>query len=336
MVRRRALTAAVMISVLASLGAGQRSLAVPATRFVKSAVIVAHISYHGWRDCYLMSNGQAEVVVVPAVGRVMQFRFAGDEDGPFFENRALDGKRPNPDSTEWANFGGDKTWPAPQGQWKKIIGREWPPPAAFDAMPVEASAVGDLVELTSALDPSFGIRATRRISLNPVRPVLTITTTYSKVKGDPIKVGVWVITQLRDPERAFMILPRKSQFPQGYNLQMGGPPKDVVFKDGMLSLVRDSKNSVKIGSDASTLVWMDKHYVVRIDSPRMGKKQYPNQGSSAEIYTNPDPLPYVELETEGPLQTLKLGDRIERTNTYTLMRRTETNPYLQARRALVR
>lgn len=335
MIRRRLLGALFIFPLLGPLtGSGRASPALASARIAKSAVIVAHVTYHGWPNCYLMSNGHVEVITVPAIGRVMQFRFAGDDDGPFFENRALDGKIPDPRAEEWANFGGDKSWPAPQSQWKKIIGREWPPPSGFDAQPVDAAVIGDFVELVSPVDPHFGIRETRRIQLDRERPVLTITTTYHKVQGDPVKVGVWVITQLRDPERMFMILPRKSQFPQGYNQQMGGAPRNVEFKDGMVSLVRDPKTPVKIGSDASTLVWMDQHYVVRIESRRVAKAEYPNQGSSAEIYTNPDPLAYVELETEGPLRTMRLDDRLERTNTYTLMRRTEKDPWVQVKKVL--
>jgi hypothetical protein len=62
--------------------------------------------------------------------------------------------------------------------------------------------------------------------------------------------------------------------------------------------------------------------------------EYPDDGCSAEIYTNPDPLPYVELEMLGPLTKLVLGDKITRTSSYTLLRRTEVDPELEVRRLL--
>src|SRR5467141_1441152 len=80
-------------------------------------------NYHGWADSILVSNGRVEAVIVPAIGRVMQFRFAGEEDGPFWENRAMEGKAPDSESKEWSNFGGDKTWPAPQSDWPKMMPR---------------------------------------------------------------------------------------------------------------------------------------------------------------------------------------------------------------------
>src|SRR2546430_1617960 len=75
------------------------------------------LSYRGWSDSLVLSNGKVEAVVVPAVGRVMQFRFVGEDD-IFWENASLQGKSANPASQEWNNFGGDKTWPSPQADWE--------------------------------------------------------------------------------------------------------------------------------------------------------------------------------------------------------------------------
>ncbi len=332
---RTRLSFTLVIALLAGLCSPANAAPLPSKskHSAKAAVTVAQVSYHGWPQSYVLSNGKAEVVIVPAIGRVMQFGFAG-EDGVLWENRAMDGKAPDPAAKDWGNFGGDKTWPSPQADWGKITGRQWPPPVAFDSMPVEAHTKSGVVELVSAIDPAYGIRTRRRIQLDRTQPVLTITTTYEKVTGDPVKVGVWVVTQLRDPVRAFMVLPTKSQFADGYNKQMDALPKDLKVEGGLVALTRDAKNSTKVGSDAGTLIWMDERYVLRIDSPRVPGAEYPDQGSIAEIYTNPDPLPYIELETLGPLSTMKLGDRLARTNTYTLMRRTERDPVAEVRKLL--
>jgi len=42
---------------------------------------ITRITYRGWPDSYALPNGFAEAVVVPALGRIMQFRFAGEPDG---------------------------------------------------------------------------------------------------------------------------------------------------------------------------------------------------------------------------------------------------------------
>jgi hypothetical protein len=286
----------------------------------QSAPSVAKVTYHGWPESYVLSNGAVEAVVAPAVGRVMQFRFVGEE-GVFWENGELAGKPADPSAKEWANFGGDKTWPQPQPDWEKIIGRGWPPPPTFDSTPLTASVEGDAVELVSPVDPAYGIRTRRHIELVADQPVLKITTTYEKVSGGPVKVGIGVITQLGDPEEAIMQLPEKTQFPKGYVLLNFDPPAGVRLEKGLLSVKRSQTTRTQIGSDAGTLQWVGKKYVLRIDSPRVEGGEYPNQGSSTVIYTSPDPQAYVELETFSPLSTMKVGDHIQATNTYTLSRR---------------
>jgi hypothetical protein len=287
--------------------------------------------YHGWKDAITLSNGTAEVVVVPAIGRAMQFHFAG-EDPVLWENRALEATPVRKDEKNWTNFGGDKSWPSPQANWPKMIGRGWPPPFTFDQVSMTATIKNSVVTLETPVDPEYGIRERREVRLDPVKPVMQITTTYDKLNGDPIKLGIGVITQLRDPQRAFMVLPKKSQFPNGYVHLQFDLPQDLKVKDGLVSLTRGKSIESQIGSDASMLIWMDQKYVLRIDSPRVEGAEYADQGSSAIIYTGADPFAYVELETFGPLSTMKVGDKIQRTNTYTLSRRTEKDPEAEAQK----
>ena len=90
-------------------------------------VTVKRVTYHGWPECYRLSNGTAELIFVPQIGRIMRFGRVG---GPnvLWENPALAGKaRPaSARAKEWVNYGGDKLWPAPQDRWT------WPPDTALD------------------------------------------------------------------------------------------------------------------------------------------------------------------------------------------------------------
>src|SRR5262245_28882475 len=164
-------------------------LAVSAPSFAADQIAhrkgISSITYHGWPDSLLINNGKEEVVIVPAIGRVMQFNFVGEE-GVLWENGRLQGKPADSASKEWINFGGDKTWPSPQADWPKMIGRGWPPPATFDSVPLEAHEKNGAVELISPVDPNYGIRVHRLIKLDAQKPILKITTTYEKVSGDPL------------------------------------------------------------------------------------------------------------------------------------------------------
>jgi hypothetical protein len=61
--------------------------------------------------------------------------------------------------------------------------------------------------------------------------------------------------------------------------------------------------------------------VVVVYSEREKGTEFPDNGSSAEIYTNQDPNAYVELELLGPLQTLRVGESMSRRQVYRLHRR---------------
>ncbi len=277
-----------------------------------------------------MDNGIVEVAVAPSLGRVMQFGFIGSE-GVFWENPALTG-RPMPEdpwSAAMGSFGGDKTWPAPQGLWN------WPPPDVFDRTALEARTEGgDTVVLTSAVSARFGIRTERRITLDPQAAVLRIRTTYTKVQGPPTECAVWIITQLRDPERVFLPIPKGSRFASGWSEQWKMPSNLVTVRDGLVSVRRETKGSYKVGNDGTSLLWMGATEALRIDVERVAGAAYPDEGCSVEAYTNPDPVPYVELETLAPLRKLEAGQSMTATNVYRLFRRTGGDVWAEARTLL--
>lgn len=289
-------------------------------------------AYHGWTDAIRLGNGVVEAVIVPSIGRVMQFQFAGEDDGPLWENPALAGGTASPGAREWANYGGDKIWPAPQTGWSEVIGRAWPPPAGFDGLPMKVELAGSGVTLISAVDAAFGVRTLRRIELRPDRPVMTITTTFEKIAGDPVEIGVWVITQVKDPV-AVLAFPAGDPPSGGAYVRLSDEvPPDLKIEPGRISLTRDPAKNHKIGLGSGTLLWIGRTELLRIDSaPRAGGK-YPDGGCSAEVYTNADPLAYVELELLGPLAPMKVGDKIEHVTTYTLARRSEKDPAAESGR----
>ena len=103
----------------------------------------------------------------------------------------------------------------------------------------------------------------------------------------------------------------------------------LKVRDRSITLKRSATKSTKIGTDGSSLLWVGPKTAVRIDSERVAGAEYPDKGSSAEVYTNPNPLTYVELEMLGPLHTMKVGDEIDQTNTYTLFHRADIDSILK-------
>lgn len=291
---------------------------------------VAREAYRGWSDALVLRNGVAEAVVVPSIGRVLQFRHAGGED-VFWENAAMAGKPmpADPWGASVGSFGGDKTWPSPQSVWN------WPPPDVFDRVPLEARVEGrDTVVLTSPVSPRFGIRTERHVTLDASAAVLRIRTTYHKAEGDPVECGVWVITQMRHPERVFLPIPARSRFAKGWSDEWKFPADQAVVQDGMVSVARNPVGSAKLGNDGGSALWVGTSDALRIDVGRVSGAKYPDDGCSVEVYTNGDPAAYVEVETLAPLRRLAKGQSMSATNTYRLFRRTRPDPWAEARALL--
>ena len=281
---------------------------------------VERVAYHGWSDALRMRSDTAEIVVVPEIGRVMSFRFL-DGENVFWEDRTLDGKRGDVSGKEWINFGGDKTWPAPEGEWGKHTGRTtWMPPAAFDSMPVSARVEGHDVVLTSPVDPRYGSRTVRRVQLDGSR--LSIATTYERVSGTPSKIGIWVITQFKEPVAVRVPAVADSAFPDGYSVLFGKPWTQIgrTKQNGAerIEITRDPEAAHKMACAAGDLTWIGEKETCIVSSPRVVGGEYPDGGASAEVYTNPNPKKYVELEMLGPLSEMKPGDRISQVNGYEL------------------
>jgi hypothetical protein len=334
----RILTAAFWALTIFPLCAAENSKNQPASK-TSGGVAVTHSDFHGWK-AVILRNRAAEIVIVPNIGRVIEFNLVDDESrtvpGPFWNNPAVDKNMPA-DVEGWRNYGGDKAWPAPQSDWPKIAGRGWPPPSGFDAAPFAATIKSRQVQLVSPVDSNYGVRIRRTISLDSQKPVVTIKTVYEKVRGAPVRMSVWTITQLASPDRAFILLPQHSQFPQGYANPTPTPPHDLKVEGRLLSLSRDLANKIKIGSDGDALLWVGSGADLLLESkasdPDGSKADWPEQGSHSQIYTSPgDQMKYVEFELLDRLRDLKPGQKDSLEAVYTLIPRTQPNPAAEARK----
>jgi hypothetical protein len=319
-------------------GAGDNPPPPPKHRF-SSGVTVTPAPFYGWK-AIILRNRAAEVVVVPAIGRVMQFNLLDDKGntipGPFWNNPEIGGQL-HADFEGWTNYGGDKAWPAPQSEWPKVAGRAWPPPQGFDAVSFTASIDGSRVELLSPVDPSYGIRVHRVISLDPRNPVMNIETTYQKVEGAPVHVGIWTITQLASPDRACILLPPRSALAQGYTNLLRSQPKDLEIDGRLLSLARDPGHNTMIGSEGNALLWLggDSDLLIENKTPLAvtAGAEWPEQGSHSKIYTNAGAqLKYVEFELLDRLRDLSRGETASTVSAYTLIPRTQSDPVAEARK----
>lgn len=354
-------------------GSGARSGAV--------AVGVA-VDRDGPDEVVWLAAGGLTLGVVPALGgRLLALRVDGREllyrnDGLIDErlHRRLDVERALPplDGTlgSWRNYGGDKTWPAPQG-WSGP--REWagPPDPVLDSGPyawsLEPEEGGERAALTmrSAPDARTGLTLTRRIVVEEsAQTGFTLELEMENAAASqPVRWALWNVTQVRgagDPngglyvgvdgadaairganaadrgaDAAIVPLVSGTGTPAHEQVAPGVvrvPDQDVVGKLGFPGA--SGWLAYAAGEHVLTQRW-----TITRDAP------YPDEGSRAEAWLeHPLDAPIahlgdlqpseriVECEVLGPLVELAPGERASLTIAYAAGPRAGWDPTEEARR----
>lgn len=275
-----------------------------------------------------LDNGVLRLGVVPALGgRLLSLRHQGAEllwrnpallDGDL---RLLDRATPRPNSGrmgDWVNYGGDKTWPAPQG-WDHDGQWAGPPDPVLDSGPYTVCFTEGGLSMTSGAEPRTGLRFTRTLTLG-AGASYTLGLTAENVSTRPVRWALWNVTQLpgggtvtaglagrREP--AVVALVAGTGTPE-YTVdgdRLVVPPQDVVGKLG----VPGSAGWVRCEVDGASLTLS-----FDVDP----EAEYPDEDSPLEVWLEhplPSPLAslgdldpparIVELEVLGPLTTLAPG-----------------------------
>ena len=302
----------------------------PAAVFAAPApVAVTRISWHGWPQAVKLSNGVVDAVVVPQIGRIMAFEFTRHpETNPLYENPDwMPAKNHTPKPGEWANYGGDKVWPAPQSDWPRFIGRDWPPDRAFDGLPETVLFLPNGVRLSSPVSNEFGLRIERTITLRPGEPCLYLTQTLAQTLPGAAPdhlLAVWAITQISGDGLFILPLPslsaaRNTPFPTGYQA-LSSPPITPPFwravtVQGRRVLLgqRDPASSHKVATKARNgwLVHISEAGIVFAEHSAVASGGvYPDNNSPGEVYSNAGASNYLEMESLGPLAQVRPGQSV--------------------------
>jgi hypothetical protein len=256
-----------------------------------------------WEDCYRLSNGTVELVVAPAVGRIMRYGFVGG-DNQLWTNPRPPVAATKTAATEWSNHGGDKVWPWPQ-EWKQELGRDWPPPPALESMPHDVQVIDRrTLQLTSPPFGAHGMRVTRRIHLAPTGSRVTIESSLTADRPTTSEWAVWTVTAIA-PSDAVLARLR----PGGtWQLMYAAPWRVEAVGENLLKLIPPPDKSAKIGLDADLLA-AQRGQVLFVQQLVMTDR--PPSTETAQVFSSPpivSPRPserYGELEFTAP--RVKLG-----------------------------
>lgn len=277
------------------------------------------------RTAFRLSDGRTEAVVVPEIGRVMRYGFVGKPNFLWNALQKTYGKN------EWKNWGGDKTWPAPQMWWPVMSDRNWPPEPAWDGNAYTARVLPDnRLQITSEVAKGFGARVVREFWFER-NGDFVLQQTVEKVKGEPQLLSLWNVTQIEPPDAIFLPLNPQSAYKQNFHwLNVPQNQSPIVHITPTLLQVSPSvgvsiKNSFKIGVDAPVAaVAAVKGGVAMIERAARLDGNYPDGaagggGFPVEVFNSGDPNAYyTELELLSPLRYLREGGHWQHTVRWSL------------------
>lgn len=282
---------------------------------------VSEIEYQGWENSIQITNGDAKLVVVPAIGRIMHYGLVDGRNilwsDPALHGRTLPGE-PNRNEAGryvWTNFGGDKIWPNEQRDFERINGYPWPPDHWFDGVAQEIEVVNDGVVMTSAVSAYNGARSVREIRLAETGTRVTIHQRIEKLKQarvEPLSYTIWSVTQIVPPQEILYRLNPSSRFEAGYYIfefARGTAVKNFKVVSGVGVFTPDALECQKTGADSDHwLAAVVDNIVFAQFFERVDAESYPDGGLSAEVFTCPQ---YTELELLSPLAPLRIGQALE-------------------------
>ena len=294
-------------------------------------VEVEEFDFHGW-EAVRLSNGIIDAVCVPEIGgRLMQFSL-GPHDY-LFMNPGLLGKRFTyeehaGDGTilNWKNYGGAKTWPAPQG-WDGAGQWPGPPDPVLDSGHYDYTASDASVLMTSPPDERSGLRIRRQVTLRPGSSRLQLRLSFENILNQTIRWSIWDVAQLACVTADGMLnndcwlyMPTDPARERPYDVMFGddNPQYQLDASSGLLAVqYQGIVGKIGVHSPAGWIAFADRSagYALCVQFRYEPDAEYPDNGATVECWTEspgaPSPIPIrspgyiLEAEVLSPLHTLQ-------------------------------
>jgi hypothetical protein len=293
----------------------------------KASLRIERCAWAGWPEAFRLSNGAAELVVVPAVSRILHYGPAG---GPnlLWLNSSVAGRPPG--AEQWTNYGGSKTWIWPEHEWTTRRGSAWPPPTDLpDTIASTAEIRGDgCLRLTSSLIPGFGLTLVREVRLAETGTQVAIRSELRKDGAASFPIAAWTVTQVPADGALFARLAKGSRLAEGFKAYFGSFAAVTREAGCVLAIERRSDAYAKIGMDADLLAWQRGEWLF-VERPAGAETPTTDfaLGDRAQIYSHFDADPalpagvsYVELELTSPMSAPSLGESVTLETSWELLR----------------
>ena len=259
------------------------------------------ISYHGWSNCYQLSNSLVKLIVTTDVGPRIIFFGGAEGENVFKEFPEMLGLTAG---DEWRIYGGHRLWHAPE---------EKPRTYFPDNSSVGIEVAKGATRLVQRTEPTTGIQKEIDIQLIKDKPAVRITHRLKNHNLWPVTLAPWALSVMAPGGMAIVPLPPRGSH-EGNLLPNGSmtlwaytdlsdkrfslSPKYVCLRQDPV-LKNPQKIGLSVPSGWAAYALHKQLFVKRFQF--LDGQIYPDRGSNVELFTNGDML---EVETLGPLASL--------------------------------
>jgi len=285
--------------------------------------------FDGWK-AYRLSNGIISLYVTPEIGgRAIQLQLGNQSY--FFVNKQFEGKilpeSQNNLKSGWANYGGDKVWPAPEG-W--MNDNQWPsiPYYILDGSRFKSEVVKNTpqevaVRVTSPPDPRSGVQFIRTFHVFAGTTRVQVDQEMRNISLRQIRWGIWHLIQndasdAHDPSKpnpdlyVYIPLNPHSMFPEGYYHPYGDArnPSYQTIDNGHMLRIHYEYRVGKVAADSNAgwyaVVNGEKNACLVESFKHFPGREYPDNASVESWNDGPGHIsrgPFFQTLPDDPKQT---------------------------------
>ncbi len=314
--------AARLAALFAALAPSSISLAAEPTAGVRK-VTIEIVEFGGWKHNVKLSNGEVELIATLDVGpRIISYKAVGGVN-VLKEFPDQFGKSGEPG---FMIRGGHRLWVSPEEPVRTYVP---------DNAPVTHKILEDgTVVFTAQPDPKFGLRKEMSVKLSDRGTEVRIVHRVENAGKVATELAPWALTVMKPGGVEIIPLPAKAQHGGANKVKTAadfGPSQSLVLwpytdlADSRFTLGSEfllvrhdgKKNSTKIGLNHAPgwVSYLNEHTLFTKRFAYQPEANYPDRGCNFETYTDSG---IVEIETLGPLVTLKPGDDAKHAESWSL------------------
>lgn len=279
--------------------------------------------YRGWPNAYFLSNGEVELIVLADVGpRIIHYAFSGAENQfhEFPDQAGLHG------GTDFRLYGGHRLW-----IWPEEERTYFPDNASVEVNSNESGAT-----FTAPVEhgpPGSVLQKQISLSLSPNGTSVQLTHTITNRSNTATELAPWTPTVLSPGGRAILPFPQRAAMDKDH-FQSVSPLTLWSFTDftdsrwilgaDFLQLQQQQTPTGRFPEQMTGLfnpqgwgAYLRSHFAFVKCSTAIPNARYPDFGCNFEIFTNPE---FLELETLGPIVTLRPGESAQHRESWHLFR----------------